>query len=247
MSKRLDVQIWSDIACPWCYVGKRRFEAALARFPHAEDVHVHWRSFELDPSAPRVRPPQDYAERLAGKYGMSREQAQGRIDQLVNVAQAEGLQLNFKEIQPGNTFDAHRLLHLAQAHGLQAALKERLLRAYLSEGRPIGEHSTLLQAASDVGLDVDLAQATLATDQYAREVRADQELARRLGISGVPFFVLDNHYAIEGAQPTELMLSALTRAYAELPELPELTQLSAAEGAVCGPDGCTPAAADSSN
>lgn len=239
MSKRLEVQIWSDIACPWCYVGKRRFEAALARFPHAADVHVQWRAFELDPRAPRVRPQQDYAERLASKYGMPREQAQTRVDQLVSVGAAEGLSLNFKDIQPGNTFDAHRLLHLAHEHGLQGQLKERLLRAYLSEGRPIGEHATLLLAAADVGLDVDLAQATLATDQYAREVRADEELARRLGITGVPFFVLDQQYAVEGAQPTELMLGALTRAHAELKEL---TPLAAAEGAVCGPDGCTPAA-----
>ena len=236
MSKRLEVQVWSDIACPWCYVGKRRFEAALARFPHASDVHVEWRSFELDPSAPRVRAPQDYAERLASKYGMPREQAQARIEQLVSVGRAEGLQLNFKDIQPGNTFDAHRLLHLARTQSLQDQLKERLLRAYLSEGRSIGEHATLLQAASDVGLDVDLAQATLATDQYAREVRADEDTARRLGITGVPFFVVDQRYAVEGAQPTELMLSALTRAYSELPEL---TPLTAADGAVCGPDGCT--------
>jgi predicted DsbA family dithiol-disulfide isomerase len=242
MSKRLEVQIWSDIACPWCYVGKRRFEAALSRFPHASDVHVEWRSFELDPSAPRVRAPQDYADRLGTKYGMPREQAQARIDQLVSVAQAEGLPLNFKAIQPGNTFDAHRLLHLAHTQNLQGQLKERLLRAYLCEGQAIGEHATLLQAASDVGVDVDLAQATLATDQYARQVRADQDTARRLGITGVPFFVLDQRYAVEGAQPVEVMLAALTRAHSELPAL---TPLSAADGAVCGPDGCTPAAASS--
>jgi len=237
MSKRLEVQIWSDIACPWCYVGKRRFEAALARFPQASEVQVVWRSFELDPSAPRVRPHQDYAERLAAKYGMPRAQAQARIEQLVSVARAEGLSLNFTDIQPGNTFDAHRLLHFAHAQGKQHELKERLLRAYLCEGQPIGEHATLLKAAGDVELDVDAAQAVLATDQFAREVREDQDLARRIGISGVPFFVLDQRYAVEGAQPTETMLSALTRAYAELPAL---TQLSAAEGAVCGPDGCSP-------
>lgn len=235
MSKRLQVQIWSDIACPWCYVGKRRFESALAQFPQASEVEVVWRSFELDPSAPRVRERQDYAERLASKYGMSHAQAQTRIDQLVSIAAAEGLALNFKEIQPGNTFDAHRLLHFAQAQGKQAALKERLLRAYLCEGRPIGEHGTLLAAASDVDLDVDAAQAVLATDQYAREVRADQDLARRIGISGVPFFVLDQRYAVEGAQPSEVLLSALSRAHSELPEL---TPLTAAEGALCGPDGC---------
>jgi predicted DsbA family dithiol-disulfide isomerase len=235
MSKRLQVQIWSDIACPWCYVGKRRFESALAGFAQASEVEVVWRSFELDPSAPRIRERQDYAERLAGKYGMSRAQAQARIDQLVSLAAAEGLELNFTDIQPGNTFDAHRLLHLAHAQGKQGELKERLLRAYLCEGQPIGEPATLLAAASDVGLDVDACQAVLATDQYAREVRADQDLARRIGISGVPFFVLDQRYAVEGAQPSEVLLSALQRAYSELPAL---TPLTAAEGALCGPEGC---------
>ena len=235
MSKRLEVQIWSDIACPWCYVGKRRFEAALAGFEHADEVEVVWRSFELDPSAPRVRERQDYAERLASKYGMPRAQADARIEQLVSLAAVEGLALNFKDIQPGNTFDAHRLLHFARAHGKQAELKERLLAAYLCQGQPIGEHATLLAAVSSVGLDVDEAQAVLATDQYAAEVRADQDQARRFGISGVPFFVLDQRYAVEGAQPSEVMLAALQRAYSELPEL---TPLTAADGAVCGPDGC---------
>ncbi|HET8932957.1 MAG TPA: DsbA family oxidoreductase, partial [Polyangiales bacterium] len=175
MRKRLQVSIWSDIACPWCYVGKRRFEAALASFEHAADVEVTWRSFELDPSAPRVRVQDgekfDYAQRLAAKYGHTRAQAQARIDQLVEIARGDGLSLDFTNIKPGNTFDAHRLLHLAHAHGLQSQLKERLLHAYLSEGRAIGEPATLLRAAGDVGLDVDAAQALLATDQYAVEVR----------------------------------------------------------------------------
>ena len=238
MRKRLQVSVWSDIACPWCYVGKRRFEAALAGFEHAADVEVTWKSFELDPSAPRVRPAENYAQRLAAKYGQTRAQAQARIDQLVEIARSEGITMDFTRIQPGNTFDAHRLLHLARAHGLQTQLKERLLRAYLSEGRAIGEHETLLSAAQDVGLDVDAAQALLATDQYATEVRRDEEEARQLGISGVPCFVLAQRYAVEGAQPAAHMRQALERAYAELPTL---TSLSVDEGAVCGPDGCDPA------
>jgi predicted DsbA family dithiol-disulfide isomerase len=237
MRKRLQVSVWSDIACPWCYVGKRRFEAALAGFEHAADVEVTWKSFELDPSAPRVRPVEDYTQRLAAKYGQTRAQAQARIDQLVEVARVDGITLDFKRIRPGNTFDAHRLLHLARAHGLQHELKERLLRAYLSEGRPIGEHDTLLSAAQDVGLDVDAAQALLATDQYATAVRRDEEEARQLGISGVPCFVLAQRYAVEGAQPASHMRLALERAHAELPAV---TSLTVEEGAVCGPDGCEP-------
>lgn len=235
MQKRLQVSIWSDIACPWCYVGKRRFEAALASFEHAADVAVTWRSFELDPSAPRVRPVEDYTQRLAAKYGQTRAQAQARIDQLVALAGAEGLALDFTRIRPGNTFDAHRMLHLAHAHGLQDQLKERLLAAYLCEGQAIGEHATLLSAAQAVGLDVDAAQALLATDQYAAEVRRDEAEARALGIGGVPCFVLANRYAVEGAQSSAHLRLALERAYAELPQL---TALSVEEGAVCGPDGC---------
>jgi len=236
MRKRLQVSVWSDIACPWCYVGKRRFEAALAGFEHAQDVEVTWKSFELDPSAPRVRPIEDYTQRLAAKYGQSRAQAQARIDHLVELASTEGIALDFKRIQPGNTFDAHRLLHLARVHELQNDLKERLLRAYLSEGRAIGEHDTLLSAAQDVGLDVDAAQAVLSTDQYATDVRRDEEEARQLGISGVPCFVLAQRYAVEGAQPAAHMRLALERAYAELPAL---TSLTVEEGAVCGPEGCS--------
>ena len=235
MERRLDVQIWSDIACPWCYVGKRRFESALARFEHASAVDVTWRSFELDPSAPRSRPPQDYAERLAAKYGQTPAQARARIQQLVSVARADGVVLDFERIRPGNTFDAHRLLHLAREHGLQDAAKERFLRGYLSEGQSIGEQATLQTLATEVGLDADEVTATLAGDRFAREVRADQAEAHALGIHGEPFFVVGRRYAVEGAQPAELLLSALQRAWAELPDL---QALSVPEGAVCGPDGC---------
>jgi predicted DsbA family dithiol-disulfide isomerase len=238
MSKRLPVQIWSDIACPWCYVGKRHFEAALARFEHAASVDVTWRAFELDPSAPRERPKQDYAERLASKYGQTRAQAQASIERMVQIAKRDGLDFDFTQIRPGNTFDAHRLLHLAHAQHKQDALKERLLRAYLTEGKAIGDPQTLQTLADEVGLDHQEVSDTLASDRFADEVRADEQLASRLGIHGVPFFVIGQRYAIEGAQPSELILSALERAWSELPELERLV----ADGAVCGPDGCTPVA-----
>jgi predicted DsbA family dithiol-disulfide isomerase len=239
MSKRLQVQVWSDIACPWCYVGKRRFEAALARFEHAADVELTWRAFELDPSAPAARLQQDYAQRLAKKYGKTRDEAQAMLDRMVGVAQAEGLAFDFTRIQPGNTFDAHRVLHLALDRGKQNAFKERLFRAYLSEGRALTDHATLLELANEVGLDQDEVHVALSTDQYAREVRADEAEASALGIHGVPFFVIGGRYAVEGAQTPELILSALERAWSELPKL---VTLSAAQGEVCGPDGCTAAA-----
>jgi predicted DsbA family dithiol-disulfide isomerase len=237
MNKRLQVQIWSDIACPWCYVGKRRFERALELFPNAADVAVTWRAFELDPSARQsgAGEPRPYADRLAAKYGTDRARAQEMIDRMVQTGRADGLALDFERIRPGNTFDAHRVLHLALDRGKQDAVKERYLRGYLSEGQAISDHDTLRALAVESGLLEDDVSAVLATDQYAREVRADEAEASALGIHGVPFFVLGGRYAIEGAQPAELMLSALERAWSEQPEL---IQPEVREGAVCGPDGC---------
>jgi predicted DsbA family dithiol-disulfide isomerase len=239
MAKQLNLEVWSDIVCPWCYVGKRRLEAALARFPGREQVHITWRSFELDASAPKLRDEQPYAERLAKKYGTTPAQAQGMIDRMVGVAKAEGLDFDFTRAQPGNTFDAHRLLHLARDRELQGALKERLFRAYLCQGEAISDHDTLARLASEVGLSTDEVQAVLSTDQYASEVRADEAQARAIGIDGVPFFVLAERYAVAGAQPAELLASALEKAWSELPDIERLDIAPDAEGAVCGPDGCS--------
>jgi len=172
----LRIDVWSDIACPWCYVGKRRLEAALAEFPHRDAVALVWRAFELDPSAPRdlgATPP--YAARLARKYGSSVAEAQQMIERMTATAAVDGLDFHFERIRPGNTFDAHRLLHLAHERGLQDALKERLFRAYLGDGEPIGDPATLVRLAGEVGLDTGEAAAVLAGDAYAREVRADEE------------------------------------------------------------------------
>ena len=234
---QLNVEIWSDIACPWCFVGKRRLESALARFAHRDQVQITWRAFQLDPSAPPVREPESsYAERLARKYGTTPAQAQQMIDRMVGVARAEGLAFDFTRIRPGNTFDAHRLLHLAKAHGLQDALKERMFRGYLEEGKAIGTHEALRSLCADVALDADAVEGVLATDLYAAEVRADLDEARALGVDGVPFFLLGRRYAVSGAQPAELLLSALQRAWDERP--PERLASDEAEGSVCGPDGC---------
>lgn len=233
---KLRIDIWSDIACPWCYVGKRRLEQALARFSHRDDVEVVWRAFELDPSAPRVRDPsQSYAERLARKYGTTPPQAQAMIDRMVDTAAGDGLALRFDHIRPGNTFDAHRLLHLAHERGVQDALKERLLRAYLTEGQAIGEPDVLAPLACEVGLDEREVADLLAGDRCAAEVRQDEALARELGISGVPFFVLAGRLGVSGAQPTDVLLGALDRAWREFCP-PEIVPI--VEGAVCGPDGC---------
>lgn len=233
--KKLRIDIWSDIACPWCYVGKRRLEAALTQFPERDSVEIVWRAFELDPSAPRVADKGvSTAERLAKKFGTSTAQAQARIDQMTNTARADGLDFHFERMQPGNTFDAHRIVHLAAERGKQDVVKERFLRGYLSEGEAIGEPETLVRMAAEVGLDEEEVRATLAGDLYAKEVRADEAEARKNGINGVPFFVLGGRYAVSGAQPADLLLGALGKAWSELQAKPVVFE----EGAACGPDGC---------
>ena len=208
----MKVEIWSDVVCPWCYVGKRNFEAALAEFEHRDHVEVTWRSFELDPSAPAERS-RDYAAHLAGKYGMSLAQARHMMETMSATGARAGLVLDFDRARPGNSFNAHRLLHLAGDRGVQAMLKERLLRATFSEGEPIGDRGTLLRLATEVGLPLEDAAAVLDSDAYAAEVRADESMALDLDISAVPFFVVDRTFGIPGAQAPNVMLRVLERAW----------------------------------
>jgi predicted DsbA family dithiol-disulfide isomerase len=236
----MQVEIWSDIVCPWCYIGKRRFEAALARFAHREQVDVTWRSFELDPGAPASREG-DPAQRLADKYGMSREQALQAQQRVTRLAAAEGLEYHLDRALAGNTFDAHRLLHLARERGLQDVLEERLMRAYFAEGAPIGQPDTLISLAEEVGILPADARAVLTGDAFAQEVRADEALAAQFGITGVPFFVFDRRFGVSGAQPAQVLLSALEQAWAAGHPTPLLSAVGAgqaAEDAACTDDSC---------
>jgi predicted DsbA family dithiol-disulfide isomerase len=208
----MDIEIWSDIACPWCYVGKRRFEAALAAFEHRDEVSVTWRSFELDPAAPAQRTV-DSATHLAEKYGMSRDEALARQRSLAEVAAGDGLDMRSDLARGANTFDAHRLVQLAKANGVQDAMKERLMRAYHTEGEPIGDHGTLLRLALEVGLPEDEVRDVLGTDRYAADVREDERTAMSLGISAVPFFVVDRRMGAAGAHPAEALGELLRRGW----------------------------------
>jgi len=209
----MDVEIWSDIACPWCYVGKRRFEAALKRFEHSARVEVRWRSFELDPGAPAEREGTG-AEHLAKKYGTSLEEAHAMERRMAETAAGDGLELRFDRLRTGNTFDAHRVLHLAHARGLQDAVKERFLRAYLTEGELMGDHATLRRLAVDAGLPEADVVDVLATDRHAEAVREDERTAASLGAHAVPFFVVDRAVAASGAHPPEAMLQLLQQGWA---------------------------------
>ncbi len=205
----MKVEIWSDVVCPWCYIGKRRFEKALEGFD--ESVEVSWRSFELDPVAPK-EPAAALDEALASKYGMSLEQARAMMDQMTRTAAAEGLDFDFGRARGGNTLDAHRLLHFAAEQGLQAEMKERLLRGYMTEGRAISDPAELAELASEVGLDPDEVTAMLAGDAYTDAVRRDEARAREIGVRGVPFFLIDERIGVSGAQPPELIRQALASA-----------------------------------
>ncbi len=227
--KTINIDIWSDVACPWCYIGKRRLERALATF--SGRAQVTWHAFELNPSAPKVSEGGSYSERLAKKYGMSVQQAQAMIAGVSDTAKSEGLDFDLDKIRSGNTFDAHRLLCLARHQGNQDALKERLLRGYFCEGEAISDPETLLRLAKEAGVTEAAAREVLESDAFAEEVRADETNAHELGINAVPFFVLEEQYGISGAQSSDVLLRALAQATA-------ISSGPRADGAHCGPDGC---------
>ena len=233
----MKIEIWSDIACPWCYVGKRRFEQALARFPQRDALEITWRSFELDPEAP-ARHDEPLNELLAKKYRVPVAQADAMNARLAGEARKEGLDFQLDRVIVGNTFDAHRLLHLAATLGVREALVERFFRAYFTDGAALGDHETLVRLAADVGIPADRARATLASDEFAAAVRADEARARGFGISGVPFFAVDERYGISGAQPPEAILGALEQAWRESQATSVLTPVGNADADGCADGSC---------
>ncbi len=231
------VEIWSDIVCPWCYIGKRRFEAALAQFEHADQVEVRWRSFELNPRAPE-RHPGTMADNVAAKYGTSVEEAAARLAGLDRLAAREDLHYDLAHTKGGNTFAAHRLIHLGYEKdpATGAALKEALLHAYFEELLPIGEPEVLVETAVRVGLDRDEVTRTLESDRFATEVREDEAEAGDLGCTGVPFFVFDRRFAVPGAQDPETFLITLRRAWersSSLASTPTRDSVGACDDDVC--------------
>jgi predicted DsbA family dithiol-disulfide isomerase len=212
-SRPIELEVWSDVACPFCYIGKRNLEAALDRFAARDDVTVTWRSFQLDPSAP-VEPAGDMYEMLVAKYGGTRDEAVARTANVVAMAAQAGLTYDMDRARPSNTFDAHRLLHLAREHDRYDAMNERLFAAYFTEGAVLADRPTLRRLAVEVGLLGDRVDAVLAGDEFADAVRAESREAQQLGLSGVPAFVFDRRGAIAGAQPPEVLVSALEQVHA---------------------------------
>lgn len=228
------IDIWSDVVCPFCYIGGRHLELALERFDHADDVEVAWHSFELDPDA-ADEPDVDLAAMIADKYGIDRAGAEAGQERIAAQMRAVGLEFNWREAHPANTFDAHRLTHLAAANGLSDEAQAALKKAYFTDGRAVGDHRVLREVALGIGLGPADVDDVLASDRYADDVRADEARARAYGISAVPTFVLAGQYSVSGAQPVDTLVDVLNQVWA-LTEKSPLVHVGGAEA--CGIDGC---------
>jgi predicted DsbA family dithiol-disulfide isomerase len=209
----MTVEIWSDVVCPFCYIGKREFEHALARFEHRDSVEVVWKSFELDPNAPE-RSPHDTYGMLVAKYGGTREDAKARVQGVVQRAKTVGLDYQMDRAIIGSSFHAHRLIQFAKTKGKGTEAEERLFKAYFIEGQHLADKPTLVRLAGEIGLDVKEAEAMLASTDFTDAVRADEREAQQIGIRGVPFFALDRKYGVSGAQASDHFLEALRQAWA---------------------------------
>ena len=210
----MKVDIWSDVRCPFCYIGKRKFEMALAQFEHKDQVEIEWHSFELDPNAETLldKSPYDY---LAERYGKSREWAIGTHEQVAQTAAEVGLTFNFDQSIMANSFDAHRLIQLAKANAVSDQVEENLFKAHFTDGKNIADHGVLIEIAKSSGLDVLETEVMLKSNDFTDEVRYDEKTAQNIGISGVPFFVINQKFGISGAQSPETFLDALIKAEEE--------------------------------
>lgn len=209
----MNIEIWSDVACPFCYIGKRHLEQALEQLPDL-DVDITWKSFELDPNAP-VDSDLDIYDTLAKKYGRDRAWAEQMNANMVNMASKVGLRFDMDSLKPTNTFNAHQLIHLAKEEGKQDEMKEALLSAYFSEGKHVGKPDTLVEIAKKVGIDEQKTKKVLEDNSYSNKVVKDVEEAHSLGVQGVPFFYINGKYGLSGAQPVETFVEALSKIASE--------------------------------
>ena len=230
----MKVEIWSDVMCPFCYIGKRRFENALQQLSFRDEIDIEWKSFQLDP-AMQHEPGKTIHQYLAERKGFSVQKAKELNDQVTGMAAAEGLRYDFDKAVVANSFDAHRFSHLAAKQGKGDVAEESLFKAYFSEGKNIADRDTLIQLGIDIGLDGAAVKQALEGDAYAQEVQQDIAEAETLGIRGVPFFVIDRKYAVSGAQATEVFLQALDKSFTEWKK--DNNQFTTIQGEVCSSDG----------
>jgi predicted DsbA family dithiol-disulfide isomerase len=210
----MEINIWSDIRCPFCYIGKRKFEAALKQFPHSDEIKVTWKSFQLDPTIV-TQPTTNSIAHLAEAKQISLDEAKNMVSHVVNMANEEGLKFDFEHAIVANSFNAHRLLHFAKSKNLGDEMKEALLKAHFEEGKNIDDNATLVAIAMELGLEKSATEKILDSDDFSYEVKQDEMEAQNIGVRGVPFFVLDNKYGISGAQPAEAFLETINKAWDE--------------------------------
>ncbi|MCX2573735.1 DsbA family oxidoreductase [Pedobacter sandarakinus] len=236
----MKVEIWSDVMCPFCYIGKRHFEQALAQLPFKDEIVVNWKSFQLNPDYHNTANETVY-DYLSRSKGMPIEQAKQMTGQVEDMAASAGLILNFDRNIPANTFDAHRVIHLAGKHHCQDLAKEKLLEAHFLKGEDISKREVLQEVALAVGLEAEEVNSVLEGDEFAEAVRYDIYESQNLGIRGVPYFVMDRKYAVSGAQPVQAFIDALTQSFNEWKSTQPktvLTSLSKSNDASCNDDGC---------
>ncbi|MBB1148986.1 DsbA family oxidoreductase [Myroides sp. NP-2] len=232
----MKVEIWSDVMCPFCYVGKKHFENAVEQLPFKDKIEVEWKSFQLDPTLPVEGASESTLEYLVKRKGMPKEQIEGMMDHLQQAGSAVGINFRQDIAIPVNTFRSHRLIHFAQQHGKGNEMKEVLFFAHFTEGKNIGDIEVLTTLATEIGLPKEEVLALLQSEDQTQEVRNDIEEAQTLGISGVPFFVIDRKYGISGAQPIDTLAEALTQAFEE--SQPKFEMKGDQDAKACGPDGC---------
>jgi predicted DsbA family dithiol-disulfide isomerase len=233
---KMKVEVWSDIMCPFCYIGKRNYESALNKFEGRDDIEIEWRSFQLDPTIPKHSPVKENVyQYLAHKKGISYEQSAKMHERVIQMAKDAGLDYRFDKAIVANSFDAHRMIQLAKEKGLGDAAEERLFRAYFTEGKDFGDHETLISIGKEIGLPEEEIKSALVSEIYAEKVEQDIQEATEIGVQGVPFFVFDRKYAVSGAQPPEHFLQALNQSFGEWEKDNPATTLVEEEGAVCKP------------
>lgn len=232
----MKVEIWSDIMCPFCYIGKRNMEAALSQFPQANQIEIEWKSFQLDPNLPQTAT-DSHEEYLAKRKGFPAEQVKGMLEQVTRTAQQAGLEYHLEKSVIVNSFNAHRLIQFAKTKGLGDAAEERLFYAYFTEGKDVADLEVLTTLGTEIGLDANELQVAFTDPQFAGQVEEDIEEAKAIGVTGVPFFVFNRKYAVSGAQPSETFLQALERSFEEWQQQNPITRLDISEGDACGIDG----------
>jgi len=236
----MKVEIWSDVMCPFCYIGKHHFEQALEKLPFKNEIEIDWKSYQLNPEYHNTSNEKVY-DYLSRSKGVSLEHAKQMTQQVADMATNAGLTINFDKNTPANTFNAHRLIHLAAKHNFQNTAEEKLFEAHFVQGKNIGEDAVLLEVAKEIGLDATEAAVMLNSDQYAEAVRYDIYESQNLGIRGVPYFVMDRKYGVSGAQPVQAFTEALTQSFQEWKaSQPKttITSLNKNDDAICDEHGC---------